>query len=402
MRHCNFWVEALLLTGVLSAHAVNYPIVDTGQTTCYDNNRVIRSPRAGQDFAGQDAQHQGNQPSYRDHGDGTISDLVTGLMWVKARGETMSWDQAAAGAKACRVGGHTDWRMPTIKELYSLINFTGQMGRTGRQSIAYLDTKYFDFVFGDAVGDGRRVLDVQDWSATKYRSTTMNGNETAFGVNFADGRIKGYPTNDRRLNLGRFVRYVRSNPSYGRNDFVDNGDGTVSDRATGLSWTQADSGRGMDWQAALALAAWANETNYCGHSDWRLPNAKELQSLVDYTRCPDVTRSAAIDPLFKVSTIDGGEYPYFWTSTTHLDGPPGHTMSRAVYVSFGRALGWMKFPPQFQWQLLDVHGAGAQRSDLKYGDASRLPRGLGPQGDVQRIDNHVRLVRGDSGPAQGQ
>lgn len=44
--------------------------------------------------------------------------------------------------------------------------------------------------------------------------------------------------------------------------------------------------------------------------------------------------------------------------------------------------------------LLDVHGAGSQRSDPKSGDPSRFPYGRGPQGDVIRINNFVRCVRG--------
>ncbi len=46
------------------------------------------------------------------------------------------------------------------------------------------------------------------------------------------------------------------------------------------------------------------------------------------------------------------------------------------------------------YTLMDVHGAGAQRSDPKEGEAARYPHGRGPQGDVVRILNHVRLVRG--------
>jgi hypothetical protein len=42
---------------------------------------------------------------------------------------------------------------------------------------------------------------------------------------------------------------------------------------------------------------------------------------------------------------------------------------------------------------MDVHGAGCQRSDPKAGSASNYPNGFGPQGDAQRIDNYVRLVR---------
>ena len=53
---------------------------------------------------------------------------------------------------------------------------------------------------------------------------------------------------------------------------------------------------------------------------------------------------------------------------------------------------------------MDVHGAGSQRSDPKVGEASRFPTGRGPQGDVIRIENMVRGVRGgnvetvDKGP----
>ena len=69
---------------------------------------------------------------------------------------------------------------------------------------------------------------------------------------------------------------VRGNPSYGKNDFHDNGDGTITDRATGLMWSKADSGKGMNWEAALAWVQAKNAKKYLGHNDWRLPNAKEL------------------------------------------------------------------------------------------------------------------------------
>jgi hypothetical protein len=45
---------------------------------------------------------------------------------------------------------------------------------------------------------------------------------------------------------------------------------------------------------------------------------------------------------------------------------------------------------------LDVHGAGAQRSDPKSGNPTDYPKGRGPQGDAIRIYNYVRLVRGSS------
>lgn len=386
---------------VLGVHAVAaelpYVVVGTGQDKCFDDRHAIAPPPPGQPFFGQDAQHPGPKPAYKDNGDGTVSDLNTGLMWVKARGEKISWPAAVASAKQCRVGGHEDWRMPTIKELYSLINFTG--GCTGREddSRPYLHTKFFGFAYGDEA-KGDRIIDCQDWSATEYIGKTMNGNATVFGVNFADGRIKGYPK-ERRGPEGTspkllYARYVRGNPNYGKNDFKDNGDGTITDQATGLMWSKADSGKGLDWKTALAWVQEKNATKYLGHDDWRLPNAKELQSIVDYTRVP------AVDPVFQITKLEDGEHPFFWTGTSHLEGPPDRQGTAAVYVAFGRATGWMSFPPGRggEPKLMDVHGAGAQRSDPKSGDPADFPHGRGPQGDVVRINNFVRCVRGGTPP----
>ena len=47
-----------------------YPIVDTGQTACYDDSIEIASPSPGSQYYGQDAQINGNQPSYTLSGDG--------------------------------------------------------------------------------------------------------------------------------------------------------------------------------------------------------------------------------------------------------------------------------------------------------------------------------------------
>jgi hypothetical protein len=392
-------LPALAIGLAISGHltAQPYTIVGTGQTKCYDNYREIAPPRPGQPFYGQDAQFQGPQPAYKDNGDGAVTDLNTGLMWVQARGVKVTWDAAIAGASACRVGGYSDWRMPTIKEIYSLINFNGGFHFTAADSVPYLDAKHFGFKYGDEPR-GERGIDCQDWSATPYISTTMNGNPTVFGVNFADGRIKGYPKKRPgpggrgRAEHKLYARYVRGNPDYGKNDFQDNGDGTISDRATGLMWTKADSAQGLNWEQALAYAA---SLRLAGHSDWRLPNAKELQSIVDYARAPAVTDSPAIDPVFQTTRLSDGEYPFFWTGTTHLDGPPDRAGTAAIYVAFGRALGWMQFPPgRGPFRLLDVHGAGAQRSDPKTGNPADYPHGRGPQGDVIRIVNFVRCVRG--------
>jgi hypothetical protein len=371
---------------------LTYPIVDTNQTFCYDDSSSISCPNDGQAFYGQDAQYTGNAPRYQDNGDGTVSDPVTGLMWQQDPGEKMTYDQAVADASNFDLAGYTDWRLPTIKELYSLIQFSGTdvsicMNGGTCDSKPFIDTNYFHFSYGDTSA-GERVIDSQWATSSIYTGTVFDGRQAMFGVNFADGRIKGYPTNAGPDGAKTFfVIYVRGNASYGINDFVDNGNGTITDKATGLTWTQNDSGQGLDWESALN---YCESLDYAGISDWRLPNAKELQSIVDYSHSPDATNSAAIDPIFNISTItnEAGQldYPAFWSSTTHVS---SNGSSRAgVYVTFGRALGYMNG----QW--MDVHGAGAQRAEDKSGDASRYPTGHGPQGDAVRIDNYVRCVTG--------
>ena len=389
--------NTLTRTGYITVAAppVNgaYVVVDTSQTICYSDTAVITAPAAGQPFYGQDAQINGNQPAYQNNGDGTITDLTTGLMWVKERGVKLTWDDACSGAASCAIGGYDDWRMPTIKELYSLIHFTGANGTSMTSTAGYvpfIDTNYFDFAYGSGVGD-ERVIDCQDWSATPYVSTTMTGDATVFGVNFSDGRIKGYPKyvpGSGTTGETMYHRYVRGNTGYAINKFVNNGDGTISDKATRLMWARNDCGSGLNWQQALAWVQSQNAANYLGHNDWRLPNAKELQSIVDYTRSPATTSSPALSAMFNCTGITNeagvADYPYFWTGTTLLDGT---ATASGVYICFGRAMGYMNG----SW--LDVHGAGAQRSDFKSGSPSDYPTGRGPQGDAVRIYNYVRLVR---------
>ena len=382
--------------------AATWTLNDTGQTACYDVVRAIACPRPGETFFGQDAQYAGKAPSYRDNGDDTVTDLNTGLMWSKAvERNKVSLVEAERIAREMRLGGQTDWRVPDIKELYSLIDFRGYtgFGRGGvsdeapDNAIPFINTDYFDFAYGNT-GAGERYIDAQWLSGTKYVSKTMEGDETLFGVNFADGRIKGYGYRrpGSRTEKRFYVRYVRGQ-RLGTNDFVDNGDGTVMDRSTGLMWMRADGGKPVTWEEALV---YAESLVHAGYDDWRLPNAKELQYLVDYSRSPDTTGSPAIDPVFRTTAIinEAGvkDYPYFWTSTTHLDGPKAG--SHAAYIAFGRAIGKMR------GRVMDVHGAGAQRSDPKTGSPSIGSRA--PQGDAFRARNYARAVRGgESSPRTG-
>ena len=378
----------ILFTLNLNAQTLPYTIVDTGVETFYNNNQIISLPIEGDAFYGQDASYSGNQPSYTNNGDGTITDNNTGLIWEQFMGEKLTYLEAQTKADTSTLGAYDDWRVPTLKELFSLILFTGES--LGIQSITmYIDTNYFDQPIGD-VAIGEREIDAQTWSSTEYVGLTMMGVETIFGVNFVDGRIKGYPKYKPPVfnELNRmYFRMVRGNTNYGTNNFVNNGDGTISDLNTGLMWQQADDGDFYDWENAIVTA---ENFELAGYTDWRLPNPKELHSIVDYTRCPDVTNSAAIDSIFSITGILDpygipNQYPYFWTGTTHINSP--NAFATAAYFAFGEAQGIINN------QLMDVHGAGAQRSDYKTGNPDDYPSSMGPQGDIHYVFNAVRCVR---------
>lgn len=338
-------------------------------------------------------------------GNGTVSDRTTGLTWQQSpdqdgngiinAADKLTFEQASDAARRLELGGHSDWRLPTIKELYALIDFSGidpgnYRGTDTAGLVPFIDTGTFDFAYGDAEND-ERLIDAQFASSTLYVSTTgPRDGETLFGVNFADGRIKGYGLKARGRDKTFYVLYVRGESTSSFNTFRNNGDGTITDDTSGLMWSREDSGKGLDWNEAKAWAGEMNAAKYLGYEDWRLPDAKELQGIVDYSRSPATTSSAAIDPLFHASEISNEagqvDYPYYWTSTTHLNMSP-QPDGAAVYIAFGRAMGYM----DDAW--VDAHGAGAQRSDPKAGDPDRFPQGRGPQGDAIRIYNYVRLVR---------
>ncbi len=369
MRTNNSVILALTFT-IMSAGvtmALDYVVVETGLETCFDNFVEIPCPAEGEPFYGQDAQYQGIPFAYQDNNDGTITDHNTDLMWQKTPnlGNKLTWNEAFDYADTLTVGGHADWRLPTIKELLSLADFTGNINTM----TPYIDTNYFDFEYPDTT-DGDRIIDAQYVSSTQYVETIFHGDEGFFGFNFADGRLKCYPILNGPNGVPRwYVRCLRGREDYSINSFVDNGDGTISDLATGLMWQKSDDGEARNWEDALSYSA---NLELAGYDDWRLPDAKQLQSIVDYSR-----PAPAIDTVFGTMDDEG----WFWSSTTFYEHPRD-----AMYVAFGRAV---------NYRGIDVHGAGALRSDPKSGDPDEYPFGRGPQHDEVRIYNYVRCVRSE-------
>jgi len=278
-------VMAFLVLFILpiSVYAQAGPVPDTGQTQSYTGT------------FGEDSDYRFNPQSYTkldEQGNALpdsatswvmVKDNVTGLIWeaktnevtIHDKDNSYNWQDAQdvfiAGLNTANFGGSSDWRLPTVKELSCIVN-SGVYNPS-------INTAYFP-----------NTMSSRYWSSTPY---ALN----AWGVDLDYGGVS-YSNKSKTY----YVRAVRGGQS--SNAFVINGDGTVTDTSTGLMWQQATA-ESMTWEDAIG---------YCeglvlgGHSDWRLPNRNELQSLVDYAK-----DSPAIDTTAFPGTMSSG----YWSSTTY-------------------------------------------------------------------------------------
>jgi hypothetical protein len=283
-----------MFTLFVCSNAGAFKLPDTGQTTCYDQvGNVISCPAPGQPLA-QDGSYNINPLSYTDNGGGTITDNNTSLMWQQQDdGNIYNWYQAngtydatynPSSQSVCgslTLGGHSDWRLPTKKELVSIVDY----------GIPYpgptIDAIYFPSTKSDLY-----------WSSTTYAYDPY----LAWPVSFYYGGVYG----SDKDSYGFYVRCVRGEPQ--QQGFVDNGNGTVTDSKTGLIWQQGEAGY-MTWGSALSHC---EGLSLGGCSDWRLPNIKELESLTDDTR-----HTPAIDPAYFPNAYASN----YWSSTTSASNP---------------------------------------------------------------------------------
>jgi hypothetical protein len=285
-----FSVVACMLAISVCALAVTNPIPDTGQTQSYtdtfgeDSDYTINP----QSYTKLDA--AGNElldsaPSWC-----MVKDNVTGLIWevktddgsIHDKGNQYNWDKAQSvfitELNTENLGGFSDWRLPTVKELSYIVN-------SGTHNPA-INTAYFPNTMSSGY-----------WSSTTY----AGGTGSAWGVGFEVG-VGG----DYGKSLSFFVRAVRGGQSGSLGDLVINGDGTVTDTSTGLMWQQQTAGVGnMTWEEAIS---YCESLSLGGYDDWRLPNRNELQSIVDCTRI-----YPAIDTVAFPNTSD------CWSSTTNTN-----------------------------------------------------------------------------------
>jgi hypothetical protein len=100
-------------------------LLATGQTKCFDD-AGSEVPCDSPEFPGQDGFYQAGVPledCYVDNGDGTVTDICTGLMWQRdtAPGD-YSWKEALRYCDDLELAGYDDWRLPNARELQSIVH----------------------------------------------------------------------------------------------------------------------------------------------------------------------------------------------------------------------------------------------------------------------------------------
>ena len=357
-----------LLLGARSGWGCPLPV--TGQTTCWDSSGNV-IPCAG---TGQDGELRKGAPlAYVDNGDGTITDVNTGLMWEKLSHDgtvhddhnQYTWATAYAGHVATlnntRFAGHNDWRLPNVRELLSIVTY---------QDIVPTVAPAFDnhCSSGCSVTTCSCTFSGDTWtstfeaaSPTKQWFVDFQDAQVATGLENGVGPVRavrdtatGCDTGCRLPASGQTTCWdssgnVISCAGTGEDGefrsgaplaYADNGDGTVTDLNTGLVWEKlSDDGTVHDrdnlytWADAFAVhVAALNFTNFAGHRDWRLPNVRELESIVNYQASNPIVSSAFntnCAPGCSATTCSCTALGNYWSSTSSVSSP-----ARAWFVSF--------------------------------------------------------------------
>lgn len=248
----------------------------------------------------------------------TVKDRLTGLVWARDASLSefpLSWPEArefVAELNAGNYAGRNDWRLPGRRELFSLISHANV-------NPALPDRHPFDQVFPGYYWTGDSVSRLPD---------------QAWYVHLGGGRVfKG-------MKHGSYMVWpvcCRKNSESSPGAVLEARGAVVKDHRTGLLWPRnADlSGRPVSWQEALRAVARFNAESLLQYSDWRLPNVRELESLLDL-RC----HSPALPPAHPFANVRDGywsatssvyEPSYAWVLYT-IDGPVGvGTKDRAEF-----------------------------------------------------------------------
>ena len=253
--------------------------------------------------------------------DGTVTDTLTGLMWLQdAASLGSNWNQCRDYCETLDFAGHDDWRMPSMTEMRSIVHWGMPKNRR----------------FSDTTGtapwsEGDPFIGLSDvsklWTTTPYwgdRYQVMRKDAWAEGQTPDTPFLDVWPV---RTASRQAPAPVPNTEDWPRPRFTDMNDGTVRDNLTDLTWTKDAfvGGAQVTWWAARNAC---ENLELAGHEDWRLPNVNEMLSLLDW-RWPDgaiqISNAEGTgpwtegDPFTRIQTqtFEGNIPPYYWTSSSH-------------------------------------------------------------------------------------
>jgi hypothetical protein len=316
-------IQSLPLVTITS---INLP--QTGQSKCYDSlGNEINCGGTGQDG---EIRPGVEWPDSRFTMSGDcVTDNLTGLMWAKNANlpnGTKTWQGALDYVKSINNGaglcGYNDWRLPNVNELESLVNadeanpaaWLNSQGFSNVQDYDYwssttgassTDTAWVTMYKGSVGGGGKPDNYCYVWPVRSGQSGTLVPSEI-----WKTGQTTSYASgDDGDLEKGVSWPVFR---------FTDHGDGTITDNLTGLMWSKnANLPNGeKTWQGALDYVKSINNgAGLGGYNDWRLPNRKELFSLIDHSRYNPALPSGHPFPNVQGAYPNVEADPY-WSSTT--------------------------------------------------------------------------------------
>jgi hypothetical protein len=275
-------------------------------------------------------------PRFTDNGDGTVTDTLTGLMWLKdgACLGRKSWHNALNTIGSFNntpeqykyicpsyKGTFSDWRMPDIKELESLIHYGVANSSSWLNMNGFSNVKSALYWTATTAVNASQALGVMMTSGALSAMTKANNRSGSY---FITVRSTGSESPYKVPESGQNISYApgddadeQSGGLWPEPRFTDNGDGTVTDNLTGLMWLKDGVCLGKQtWDDALSAIGGLNANpepyNCDGYSaeytNWRMPNIRELESLINF--------GASDSSLWLNSNGFSDIKPaYYWTST---------------------------------------------------------------------------------------
>jgi probable HAF family extracellular repeat protein len=342
--HAVLWKEK---PPAVTAGVIN--LSKTGQTKCYDTvGTEITCTGTGQDgeiqagaewpnprFAITYCDANGpcaNQDSDCDDNSSTdvVVDNLTGLVWARNRNLTngpITWYQAVDYSNNLNLCGYSDWRLLNVNELESLLNadetdmnaWLSAEGFTSEQSCGYWSSTTVAGTTDAAwtyIENGPVLAAAKDYSNFYVWPVRAGqcGLDNSVICLPRTGQTASYVTGDDG-DLQKGIEWPNPRFTDNENETV-----TVTDNVTGLIWTKNANAPGPSvcnpgtlktWQEALDYVACINTYSYLGYDDWRLPNRKELRSLIDYSRDDPALQLG--HPFISVQLSN------YWSSTTYAN-----------------------------------------------------------------------------------